>query len=398
MDFIIALIGGILSFFSPCVFPLVPVYITFFAGISLNEMKKNSTGVKGKVILKSILFVLGFSLRSQYLGHHQQPVGSFLRNFKREIMILAGIIIFIFGLHLTGIIRIPFLLEEKRLDVSRFSQRFPDFILPFVAGFLFAFGWTPCIGPILAGILSIAASSESVIEGISLLFVFSLGIGIPFIISAIFIGALISSLKKIKRIFRAVEISSGVLLLLLSLIFIFNKFDLLRVNFKGLEEILNIEKKLNFHRSNTNRAETSIKEYDVIAEVIEKIENFKPINNIQPKKADFIIVNFWATYCPPCKKEIPSFNLAVKKFKELSIIGIAVDDKPEDIKNFEYEIGGIEFPIFLQKDVIGEFEPYALPESYFFYKGKYIGKVSGIVEFEEIEKFLKKDFSFVDEQ
>lgn len=396
MTFIVALIGGILSFFSPCVFPIIPVYMTFFAGVSINEIK-NSTGIKRRVILKSAIFVLGFSLAFSILGASSAAVGNFLRTFKREIMTLAGIIILIFGLHLIGIIRIPFLLEEKRLDVSKLSRKFPEFAFPFIAGFLFAFGWTPCIGPILAGILSIAANSENVIEGIMLLFVFSLGIGIPFITSAILISGLISYMQKVRKIFRTVEIASGVLLILLSPIFIFNKLDLIRVNFKSLEEVLNIDiTKINSHK--LNNKDGVKKGIDVITRFIEKIDQVKPINNITTKKTDFIIVNFWATYCPPCKKEIPSFNLAVKKFEELTIIGISVDNKPEDIKNFEYEIGGIEFPVFLLKDIVdeGKFETYSLPESYFFYKGEYIGKISGIVEFEEIEKFLNKDFSFLD--
>ena len=396
MTFIVALIGGILSFFSPCVFPIIPVYMTFFAGVSINEIK-NSTGIKRRVILKSAIFVLGFSLAFSILGASSAAVGNFLRTFKREIMTLAGIIILIFGLHLIGIIRIPFLLEEKRLDVSKLSRKFPEFAFPFIAGFLFAFGWTPCIGPILAGILSIAANSENVIEGIMLLFVFSLGIGIPFITSAILISGLISYMQKVRKIFRTVEIASGVLLILLSPIFIFNKLDLIRVNFKSLEEVLNIDiTKINSHK--LNNKDGVKKGIDVITRFIEKIDQVKQINNITTKKTDFIIVNFWATYCPPCKKEIPSFNLAVKKFEELTIIGISVDNKPEDIKNFEYEIGGIEFPVFLLKDIVdeGKFETYSLPESYFFYKGEYIGKISGIVEFEEIEKFLNKDFSFLD--
>jgi len=396
MTFIVALIGGILSFFSPCVFPIIPVYMTFFAGVSINEIK-NSTGIKRRVILKSAIFVLGFSLAFSILGASSAAVGNFLRTFKREIMTLAGIIILIFGLHLIGIIRIPFLLEEKRLDVSKLSRKFPEFAFPFIAGFLFAFGWTPCIGPILAGILSIAANSENVIEGIMLLFVFSLGIGIPFITSAILISGLISYMQKVRKIFRTVEIASGVLLILLSPIFIFNKLDLIRINFKSLEEVLNIDiTKINSHK--LNNKDGVKKGIDVITRFIEKIDQVKPINNITTKKTDFIIVNFWATYCPPCKKEIPSFNLAVKKFEELTIIGISVDNKPEDIKNFEYEIGGIEFPVFLLKDIVdeGKFETYSLPESYFFYKGEYIGKISGIVEFEEIEKFLNKDFSFLD--
>jgi cytochrome c-type biogenesis protein len=398
MIFLVALIGGILSFFSPCIFPIIPVYMTFFAGVSLSEIK-NSTGIKRRLILKSVLFVLGFSLAFSILGASSSALGNFLRAFKREVMILAGIIILIFGLHLIGIIRIPFLLEEKRLDVSKISKKFPDFAFPFVAGFLFAFGWTPCIGPILAGILSIAASSENILEGITLLFVFSLGIGIPFIISAILISTLISYMQKVKKIFRTVEIASGVLLILLSPIFIFNKLDLIRINFKSLEEILNIDpKKFNLYKVNSTAKNSVKKDTDIIKSIIEKIDYIEPVNDIPKRKTDFIIVNLWATYCPPCKKEIPSFNLAVKKFEELSIIGISVDDKPEDIKKFEYEIGGIEFPVFLQKDIIGEFEPHSLPESYFFYKGKYIGKISGIVEFEEIEKFMKKDFSFIDEQ
>lgn len=217
ISFGLAFFAGILSFLSPCILPLVPGYISFLSGISLEELKKGAE--KGKVIrrvgLTSVFFVIGFSLVFILLGASASFVGSFLRAHMRILTKIAGALIVILGLHLVGILKIKWLNIEKRLDVRRFS---PGFFGAFLIGLAFALGWTPCIGPILAGILALAATQETVIKGVFLLAAFSLGLGIPFIITGFFVGFFIRFFERYKRFIFIGEIIAGVLLIIMGVL------------------------------------------------------------------------------------------------------------------------------------------------------------------------------------
>ena len=430
MDFLIAFLGGLLSFVSPCVFPLIPAYLALFAGVSLKELRaggggggeRKNTRAHIRVLINSVIFVLGFSLAFTLLGAGASLVGNILKAFKKEFMFIAGVLLFIFGLHLIGVLKISFLLEERRADVSRLSGKLPLSLFAFVSGFLFAFGWTPCIGPILAGILTLAASHNSVVEGMSLLFTYSMGLGVPFVLSAVFISYFLSFSARLRRFMRTVEITSGALLIVISLLFITGKISVFsNISLPNLEELATklFEKKTiekfygggenseSQNNSNNVVEKESTEEIDVEREqeggeekiyysIYEDIFNLTPINGLLPAGADFVIVNFWATWCPPCKKEIPDFIEAVEKFDNLLIVGVAYDKDREKVKKFAEKLG-INYPIFMFADVVrnGEYEPEGLPQSLLFYKGKFVGKITGMMELEEIKLFLKRDFSFL---
>ena len=204
-----AFVAGFLSFISPCVLPLIPGYISFVSGASLDEMRQGGLAARRHVLVRSLAFVLGFSVVFVALGASASAIGSFVSDKLNILTKIAGALIILFGLHMMGVFRLAFLDNEKRAQ----TQRKPAGPLgAFLVGLAFAFGWTPCIGPILAGILVVASSRETVGEGVLLLAVYSLGLGVPFLLTSVAIDRFFSVAAAIRRHYHAIEVASGGLL------------------------------------------------------------------------------------------------------------------------------------------------------------------------------------------
>jgi cytochrome c-type biogenesis protein len=214
-----AFAAGCLSFVSPCVLPLIPGYISFVSGVSLDEMRADTTPATSRlqVFMTSLAFVIGFSLVFVALGASATAVGKFLFARLPLFSKIAGAVLIVFGLHTMGVFRLAFLDTEKRVH----SQRKPAGPLGAVlVGVAFAFGWTPCIGPILGGILAIAGSKNSVTEGVTLLAVYSLGLGIPFLLTSLAINQFFGAAKRVRRYYHAIELASGALLIVIGVLII----------------------------------------------------------------------------------------------------------------------------------------------------------------------------------
>jgi cytochrome c-type biogenesis protein len=214
-----AFAAGFLSFVSPCVLPLIPGYISFVSGVSLEEMRAEATPTTSRlqVFLTSLAFVIGFSLVFVALGASASAIGKFLFARLPLFSKIAGAVLIVFGLHTMGVFRLAFLETEKRVH----SQRKPAGPLGAVlVGVAFAFGWTPCIGPILGGILAIAGSKNSVGEGVTLLAVYSLGLGIPFLLTSLAINQFFGAAKRIRKYYHAIELASGALLIVIGVLII----------------------------------------------------------------------------------------------------------------------------------------------------------------------------------
>jgi cytochrome c-type biogenesis protein len=214
-----AFAAGFLSFVSPCVLPLIPGYISFVSGVSVEEMRGDAAPATSRlqVFLTSLAFVIGFSIVFVLLGASATAIGKFMFAKLPLLSKIAGVILIIFGLHTMGVFRIAFLEAEKRVH----SQRKPAGPLgAMLVGVAFAFGWTPCIGPILGGILAIAGSKNTVAEGITLLAVYSLGLGIPFLITSLAINQFFGAAKRIRRYYHAIELVSGALLIAIGVLII----------------------------------------------------------------------------------------------------------------------------------------------------------------------------------
>jgi cytochrome c-type biogenesis protein len=218
-----AFIAGVASFISPCVLPLVPGYISFISGVSLDRLRQEQTeSTRRSVIFASLIFIAGFSTIFILLGASATYAGQFLQQNKILFNRIAGILIIVFGLHVAGLFQIKFLNYEKRFDMNRKPV---GMLSAFLVGLAFAAGWTPCIGPILATILIVASNQESSLQGILLLASYSLGLAIPFFLTAIALNSFLGLFSWIKRHYRAIEYASGGLLVVLGIMVMTNLFS-----------------------------------------------------------------------------------------------------------------------------------------------------------------------------
>jgi cytochrome c-type biogenesis protein len=218
VTFLAALIAGLVSFLSPCVLPLVPPYLIFLAGTSLERFadQEPEPRVRRETVLAAALFVAGFATVFVALGASASVIGSLIRAYSEPLSIVAGVIIVVMGLHFLGLTPIAWLHHQKRLDVAKPVGLWGAYVI----GLAFAFGWTPCIGPILAAILAVAASEQTVARGALLLAVYSLGLGIPFLVAAFAIEPFAAFLARFKRYLRRVEQAMGALLVLTGIAFL----------------------------------------------------------------------------------------------------------------------------------------------------------------------------------
>ncbi|MDR2312282.1 MAG: cytochrome c biogenesis protein CcdA [Brucellaceae bacterium] len=217
-----ALGAGALSFLSPCVLPLVPPYLCYMAGVSVDDFrndKESSEAMRNRIrlLMTAFTFVLGFTTVFVALGASATSIGHLLRQWQQEMAIAAGLIIILMGLNFLGLIRIPFLSREARFQANS-APATP--LGAYVMGLAFAFGWTPCIGPVLGPILSMASVQASVADGVFLLFVYSMGLGIPFMLAALFSGRFMRFLARFRMHMGKVEKVMGVLLVLAGILFL----------------------------------------------------------------------------------------------------------------------------------------------------------------------------------
>ena len=213
-----ALVAGIISFLSPCVLPLVPPYLIYLTGASIERVNSDGTAGASRqaVMLAALFFVLGFSTVFVALGASASFIGSLIREWSAQLSILAGIVIIIMGLHFLGLTRIGFLMREGRMTAPKPVGLWGAYVM----GLAFAFGWTPCIGPILAAILSVAAAEATVAKGAGLLAIYSAGLGIPFLIAAFMVDRFSSVFSKMKRHLDTVERAMGVLMVVTGVFFL----------------------------------------------------------------------------------------------------------------------------------------------------------------------------------
>ena len=210
--------AGFISFLTPCVLPIIPGYISYITGKNLDEISQD----KKVVLYKTILFSLGFSLVFISLGITASAIGNILLFLSNELRIAAGVIIILFSLQMLGFLNIKFLNQEKKIDIKGYKD---NYVFPFVVGAAFAFGWTPCIGPVLGSILALSATEASISKGILLLSFYSLGLAIPFILSGYYINRFLISKRGFGKYYNRITKTGGIILLITGILIATNQIQ-----------------------------------------------------------------------------------------------------------------------------------------------------------------------------
>jgi len=336
VNMLIAFAGGLLSFLSPCVLPLVPGYLSLMSGVSIDHLKGEG-GSRGAalraVIANSIAFNIGLSVIFIALGATAGLVGSSVLS-NPWIRIVGGLVIIVFGLHLIGLLKIKYLYKDTR----QFSNEKPRGIWgSLTLGIAFAAGWTPCIGPILGGIMALAATSGGWKGGFVLATFYSAGLAVPFLITGVGINKFLGFYSKFRRHLHKVEVVSGVVLILIGIL-IATGYSSLLASSRLASMIPNLEGLLKVSAPAPSVGNASFAPApDVEFEALDG----KPVR-LSSLRGRVVLLNFWATWCLPCRAEIPEFNALQRDLeaKGLSVVGVSVSpvDTSDSIRSFQKDI------------------------------------------------------------
>lgn len=360
MDIVIqgaaALLEGIISFFSPCVIPLLPLYMGYLAGSAKEKTKEGKIIYKRKkVFLYTICFVLGISMSFFVLGFSFTVIGSFLKEYKTTLAIVGGIIIIILGLFQLKIINFKFLQKEKKLKVNINPNKMNP-VVAFIMGFLFSFAWTPCVGPALSSVLIMASSAESMLIGILLVLIYATGFIIPFLILGLFTGEVLNFLKKKQNALERVVQVGGILLVLVGSYILITNIDF-KTSSKT-EQNCGINEETGLASCKTGMEQTNKKNYKV-EKFILKDQNDKTYD-WKDYKDKVVLLHFWSTDCVACKKETKELEKLYEHYGKnkkdvifLSVVSPKLERKSK--KNIKKIIKNrkIDFPVLL--DNTGEF-------------------------------------------
>jgi cytochrome c-type biogenesis protein len=354
----ISFLAGILSFLSPCVLPLVPGYISLISGVSVDGLKQGVNSRRA-VIMNSLAFNVGLSVIFVALGTTAGLVGSAVLS-NPWVRIIGGLVIIAFGLQLIGLLKISALYRDTRF----FSDDKPrGFLGSMTLGFAFAAGWTPCIGPILGGIIGLAATSGGWRSGLILSSFYSAGLAVPFLITGLGINQFLSFYKNFRKHLHKVEVVSGIVLIAIGILVMSNRVTILSSSW--LAGVLpNLESQVKFS--------------EVTPKAPSAVTNAKPAPDVQFAKLDggnlklsdlrgrVVVLNFWATWCIPCRSEIPALSAMEKSLgsEGLTIVGVSYDDTPELIHDFQKDLKQDYTVVLGGKDVNAQLPASPLPTTY----------------------------------
>ena len=335
-NIIIAFAGGLLSFLSPCVLPLVPGYISLMSGVSIDHLKGEGAGSSRKaVIANSLAFNAGLSVIFLALGGTAGLVGATILN-NVWVRVIGGLVIIIFGLHLIGLLKIKYLYKDTR----QFSNEKPHGMLgSLTLGIAFAAGWTPCIGPILGGIIGLAATSGGWKGGLILSAFYSAGLAVPFLVTGLAINQFLGFYSKFRRHLHKVEVVSGVILILIGGLVMSNRVTLLAS--PRLARILpNLESLLPWRGTEPPPPPPRPEQSYAPAPDVQFTKLDGSALRLNDLKGRVVLLNFWATWCVPCRNEIPSLSAMQKDLdaRGLSVIGVSYDDTADLVQEFQKDI------------------------------------------------------------
>jgi len=357
----ISFAAGILSFLSPCVLPLVPGYISLISGVSIDRLKEG-TSSRRAVILNSLAFNAGLSVIFLVLGTTAGLVGAAITS-NPWIRIIGGIVIIAFGLQLIGLLKITALYKDTRF----FSDEKPRGMLGSAAlGMAFAAGWTPCIGPILGGIIGLAATSGGWRSGLVLSAFYSAGLAVPFLLTGLGINKFLGFYGRFRKHLHKVEVVSGIVLILVGLLVMTGQSTLLASS-RFMAWLPNAEGWLKLKEPIAPAPSTaSTTTFETVPDVEFQTMAGKPFR-LSELHGQVVLLNFWATYCIPCREEIPALNSLQHDLEAqgLKVVGASLDDDVAGVNSYQKEVRKFDYEVLLGgSDAKIKFQQSVLPTTY----------------------------------
>lgn len=409
MNLLVVFLEGILSLFSPCVLSILPIYLAILSGSSVKNLKDGEVSLKNSPLIKNtILFILGISTTFFILGSSINILNQFFTTNKEILSTIGGILIIIMGLFYMGYLNLPFLQKEKKFNLEVNEMK------PWTAyllGFTFSFGWSPCIGPMLASALIMASNSDSALMGNLLILIYTIGFTLPFIIIAIFYDKLFKYVDKVKLHMKTIQKIGGTILLITGLIMTLGGTDKIAGYFKkSAENPKEYSEKVNDNKDNQNistgevdedskNEENLDKEDEMLAPDFTLVDQYGETHTLSDYKGKVIFLNFWATWCPPCRIEMPDIEAIYKENNEnaedVIILGVAGpnlgrEGSEKEITNF-LKSEGYTYPVVFDDtgEIMVEYNIQAFPSTFIIDKnGNIKDFVPGAMDKEDMEALI----------